>query len=520
MINEQFTDGRYQMGYIVEEKSTDVGDGWLIITFSAIPSPNASIKHQYSFRRVLAGVPCHRLFLQDSLYECGCYYLCAGMDFGVADTVFELIESIRERLCVRKEHVITIGSSKGGTCALYFGLRSNYGHVICMGPQTKIATYLDRKGNRSSIHQRMLDYMIGEEDRAASYKKLDSLLFSMLEKRQNTAIHLLTSENDAQYPIHIIPLLSLLDPEDASNDITIDNSIKSHSGLAIVNPYFVKSKIFEILFHVGASWTEDGVKCTVSESYRQQTDIFLWFEEFPDNKLQIKENTVFPITKSGFYTPVLSAFNNKESLFSYKLPGRLCVEGGKLVDYERAAKSQVSADRNRISVSLGVIEDSLVSYAFELERNHETVSRIGYRSSPNCTFTDLEPGVYDLKYYISVGKLKRSHYIRKIEVEGPEQMDRRPIDLGLIRQSFRHVVGKDSISVTSDQDEHLNFSYAFELKRNNEIIARTGYRPSSSHTFQTLMPGVYDVKIYISDGKQRKSFFIRNIEVLGSASVD
>lgn len=96
--NEQFTEGKYQMGYILDEYSPDVPGGWLICAFSAIPSADAKIKHQYSFQRVLEDVPCNKLFLQDSLHECGCYYLCAGMDFGVADTVYKLIESTRKRL--------------------------------------------------------------------------------------------------------------------------------------------------------------------------------------------------------------------------------------------------------------------------------------------------------------------------------------------------------------------------------------------------------------------------------------
>ena len=60
----------------------------------------------------------------------------------IETSVVSLISNIMHENNILFKNVISVGSSKGGTAALYYGMKYNYGNIIVGAPQYKIGTYL------------------------------------------------------------------------------------------------------------------------------------------------------------------------------------------------------------------------------------------------------------------------------------------------------------------------------------------------------------------------------------------
>ena len=193
--HEQTSTGPYPMNYILEPCS---GAEWLIVVFSAFAPDHSANQHLYNFLNVLQDVPAHKLYIQDTYGKRGVYYLCHQLDFGVSQAVTDLIRSVQEQLGCDNGHTISLGSSKGGSAALYFGLGLGLSHVLAMVPQFRIGTYLNTVSKRP-----VLEDMVGKEDPDGGAAMLDTLLEKALEEGRGTVLHILTSHHDEQYQSQI-----------------------------------------------------------------------------------------------------------------------------------------------------------------------------------------------------------------------------------------------------------------------------------------------------------------------------
>lgn len=141
---EHTTNGKYPTKYLLYPCD---GAKYLMVIFSAFAPSNSPLQHPYHHIKILEGMPVHRLYIQDAFGRSGVYYLCHHTDFGVADEVEALIRNVQASLGCDDAHTIPFGSSKGGSAALYFGLRMHLAHVLSAVPQFRIGTYL-QNGNQ------------------------------------------------------------------------------------------------------------------------------------------------------------------------------------------------------------------------------------------------------------------------------------------------------------------------------------------------------------------------------------
>lgn len=74
--------------------------------------------------------------------EENCYYLLQKGSFIPLNTVVEFLEKISESYGISFENMTFAGFSKGGSAALYFGLRFDVGAVIATVPQLYIGSYV------------------------------------------------------------------------------------------------------------------------------------------------------------------------------------------------------------------------------------------------------------------------------------------------------------------------------------------------------------------------------------------
>ena len=134
--------------------------------------------------------------------------------------------------------VISVGTSKGGSAALYYGMKYNYGNVIIGAPQYKIGTYL------SDLSIKTYGKDIFGEINIANRIKYDNLI--RLVSNNKTKVSILTSEGDNQYKRVLKEYSNVA--EELGLSVKFDMcTIKEHNEIAKVFPEYLLNKLEQIL---------------------------------------------------------------------------------------------------------------------------------------------------------------------------------------------------------------------------------------------------------------------------------
>ncbi|MBU9847015.1 accessory Sec system protein Asp2 [Rahnella ecdela] len=171
----------------------------LIIVFSGFGATNM---FTYDFLTALNDCPATVIWIKDDFNECCSYYLCKDLDFSISHSVNSFIEEKLLELDLNKNNCTLAGFSKGGSTALYYGLKFNYKNIICSVPQLRIGTFINNDWPQVAKH------MLGDITKE-KLQELDSLIPDLLSTCDDVDknIYLLTSKIDKQYPEQVKPYL-------------------------------------------------------------------------------------------------------------------------------------------------------------------------------------------------------------------------------------------------------------------------------------------------------------------------
>lgn len=188
--------GRWEIEYEFTPAAGDHGN--LLVVFSSVGS-------KYGFGKSLSGVQCNVLRIRDWFGGGTSYYVCRDMDFSVSDAVEELISSYSEKLGLSREAIVLAGSSKGGSAALFYGLKYGYRNIVASTPQYFIGSYSQGHGNLGA-------YVLGEGEPQENVDTLDAVLPTLLaeDEDRDRNIYLVSSTRDYQYEqevVHFLPAL-------------------------------------------------------------------------------------------------------------------------------------------------------------------------------------------------------------------------------------------------------------------------------------------------------------------------
>ncbi|WP_429087783.1 accessory Sec system protein Asp2 [Aeromonas allosaccharophila] len=170
----------------------------LVIIFSGFGSKSSV---SYDFRGESAkSCRSNILWIKDSFSEECSYYLNTTHSDKVETSVYGLISYFINKLGIDKERCILVGFSKGGSAALYYGLKFGFFNILASCPQFHIGSYV--KNN----WPRVADNIIKD----GNIDSIDNLLPSLLRDDLSTDknIYLISSPNDLQYSSEIEPYLS------------------------------------------------------------------------------------------------------------------------------------------------------------------------------------------------------------------------------------------------------------------------------------------------------------------------
>jgi len=188
----------------------------------------------------------NKLFILDEYRGQFCYYLGHNCQHGYEKAVIALITTIANQLNISSKNIIACGSSKGGTAALYYGIKYHFGSVISGAPQTYIANFLEKLARRNLVIQKALYNMTGiNVEKGKRY--INNLLFRLIDETEsfpNLKLHI--GKGDYHYEEHLIPLLDKLKTTGVDYYLDIQD-YDDHSHTGTYYPSFLLEQLSELI---------------------------------------------------------------------------------------------------------------------------------------------------------------------------------------------------------------------------------------------------------------------------------
>lgn len=214
-----------KLPYLYIKKNSDT----LIIIFSAFTGE----KRRYNYIKGLDKTVYDRLYILDVFAYKGSYYLYEnGSDMPERLTSL-LIKKIIDSYNYKK--IYTAGSSKGGTAAIYYGLKFNVEAIFSGACQYNLGYYLHRP-DHELIFKSMMGYL-ADGDGEKGLAVLQSVMPDIIEKNNesNTIVHLFYSKNELTYERQIIDLIKKL----RENNIRVIEKVETFNNHEDVGYFFL-----------------------------------------------------------------------------------------------------------------------------------------------------------------------------------------------------------------------------------------------------------------------------------------
>lgn len=180
--------------YLFLDKHSDI----LLVTFSGF---TGDIR-RYNYVKSFYSLHADKLFILDTWGVKGSYYLYENGE----NTPESLVTDLLTRFIKRKQYskICFAGSSKGGTAAIYYGLKFSVDEVFAGACQYNLGSYLHRV-DHEPIFKGMMGINAGESECAY----LNSIMPSIIENNafSKTRIHLVYSKKDLTYERQLIDLI-------------------------------------------------------------------------------------------------------------------------------------------------------------------------------------------------------------------------------------------------------------------------------------------------------------------------
>lgn len=170
----------------------------IIIVFSGFTGS----KPKYNYVKSFSSLHIDKLYILDDFGYTGSYYWYENG----GDTPRRLTEGLIGQFLSKKRylHIYFAGSSKGGTCSIYYGLQYNAEIIFSGACQYNVGSYVHRD-DHDAIFYGMMGRQAGEREAFI----LNSMMPKQFERHANSRsiIHLIYSKNELTYQRQIIDLL-------------------------------------------------------------------------------------------------------------------------------------------------------------------------------------------------------------------------------------------------------------------------------------------------------------------------
>lgn len=230
--NENIYEGITKINYFYVPPLTESKK--LVIVFSGFNGKEGQGKSPtYNYVKIFEQIDAHRLFILDSYDGHPCYYLGKNQNLEYEMATMSLIYEQMKKLNIKREDVITTGSSKGGTAALYFALKYRLGSTVVGGFQSYVGTYL--KEVNFYARERVLKLITGGTNESHE-KYLNNYYHYFFEnvEYKNTDIYIHGGIGDPHYIKHVVPILNIFD----KRNIKYALDVKDYYSHSDIGEYF------------------------------------------------------------------------------------------------------------------------------------------------------------------------------------------------------------------------------------------------------------------------------------------
>lgn len=305
--NEKVFEGAHSVKYLF--MPAERPSKFLTVAFSGFNGEEANGKPpHYNYVKHLKNINCHRLFIIDECNGHPCYYLGNNKQLDYDVTVASLIFKIANQNNIPSKNIITCGSSKGGSAAVYFALKYNFGHLIAGGFQFKVGDYLYNI-NKYTRNVVLKSITGGNEINDKEY--LNSIYHDLvLNGKYNTNINLHIGSGDAHYDSHMIPFTNVLKDRGTRYHLDVQD-YNEHSKIGVYFSQYLIDKVAEI--------TNEIVIKDV-EIRREDDKTILTSCKVPNVFIKNKSALfAYYVYKEGENDPVLKTKYTRDANLSYKV---------------------------------------------------------------------------------------------------------------------------------------------------------------------------------------------------------
>lgn len=394
--NEKIYKNNSDIKYYFEEAEIDCDK--LIVIFSGYADKNSKIKHKYNYVNSLRYINCHKLFILDDNGETGSYYLGKKLNFDVESSVVSLILDTVTFLDIPMKNLIALGSSKGGSAAIYYGLKYKFGTIISGGFQTKISDLISKRRPESE------KFLLGNKDTDEynqKFSELNNIIFEQLQSPIRSNMYLMTSEHDWQYKTHVAPFIKYLDDMGIDYYLEKSDDMKNHSEISTYFPRFFNIILLKLLYgielnDVSTLSSNDGIK--VDLNYISNNDNYtLHIYSKVDSEEHLHDiNGKFIPDKPGHYsTYILVKDSNNKKHYKYLIHQEFNGAG-----YYDILSSIAKINNEELYYEISTTKKKEITFAFYIYENDEMLEFIPFQKQNNFKRLINPINDYKIKCYI------------------------------------------------------------------------------------------------------------------------
>lgn len=226
-----------RLRYLLQTKSSSET---LVVCFSGFGDGGAA---RYNYIKTLHTVNANKLFILDDFgfNKQGSYYLGENGDLFLPDMIVSLIEKIQKERCIK--HFVMVGSSKGGSAALFYAIKLEADACIIGAPQYFIGDYLN-----IDKHLPILNGIMGNTN-SESVQKLNCIMKNCVQSavKHKPQVYIHYSPNEHTYYEHIHAMIDDLEHCGYMVYKDADYEYTEHSEVAKHFPQYLLSVLNKIL---------------------------------------------------------------------------------------------------------------------------------------------------------------------------------------------------------------------------------------------------------------------------------
>ncbi|PET34897.1 hypothetical protein CN514_25105, partial [Bacillus sp. AFS001701] len=330
--NEKVFKGEVDLKYLFFP--SPIKSDYLFVMFSAFNgSEELGVTSKYQYLRHTQDINCNKLYILDIYDSLPCYYLGKNKKLDYEKSVVLLISQLAKQINVEHGNIITCGSSKGGTAALYLAMKYSYGHTIVGGMQTRVGDYIYKN---KFTRENVLKLITGSSDEIARDYLNDFYQSIFTNPMNNTQYNIHGGRGDLHYIEYVKPFIKKLIEKNIPCNIEVKD-YNSHSELGNHYPDFLINNLNRIIvkreeLECTLEYRNNDhliIDCKVPSQLEKDNLISYAFYIYKNgNKEPVKKvmythsNTYcYPITEFGVYKAkvFIKWGNNKKSFYSNEI---------------------------------------------------------------------------------------------------------------------------------------------------------------------------------------------------------